>query len=313
MSCLFPIPMNRDSSGNPCPAKHAHTQFYVPCGQCGECRMSRARQWATRCVHEAKNWKMNSFITLTYRKPPPNNSLAPHDTKLFIERLRYQIGKNFKYFLCGEYGDQNDRPHYHAIIFGYDFGWSRRDLFQSPLLLSKQLKQTEISVLAPLNGTEALASTELDEIWGLGHTSVGALTFDSAAYVAQYSMKKINGPSAVKHYGSRHPEFMRTSQNAIGKQFAREYAKEIITHNSVISNGTPQPIPNYYLKQFEKQGLDLTELKQKREEFSQDHSIQKSYVRAQKLDSKFKFKISKADAFRVRYATDRYFDLKETK
>lgn len=288
-----------------------HTEFYVPCGQCGECRMSRARQWATRCMHESKNWKKNSFITLTYKETPKNNSLDPQDTKLFIERLRYKIGSNFKYFLCGEYGDQNDRPHYHAIIFGYDFDFSRRHLPQNPLLLPKQLKQTQTKVLSPLRNTEALQSPELDELWGLGHTSIGAVTFDSAAYVAQYAMKKVTGSKAAAHYGQRHPEFMRTSQNAIGKQYAHEYAKQIIQHNSVMSNGQTQPIPNYYLKQFDKLGHDLTNLKQIREEFSLDHSIQKSYVRAQKLDSKFKLKLSKADAFRVRYATDRFFDQKD--
>ena len=199
----------------------------------------------------------------------------------------------------GEYGDNFDRPHYHALIFGTDFGYSNHNSLQ---------KEKRTSDLQLLHDTDALSSPELNNIWGHGFTSVGELTFDSAAYCAQYAMKKINGPNSSSHYGSRHPEFMRTSQNAIGKQYALKYAQEILNNNSVISNGQIQPIPNYYLKQYEKHNYDLNPLKTLREEFSQSHSMEKSYVRALQLDSKFKLKISKSDAFRIRYAKDNYFN-----
>lgn len=307
MSCLYPLPMYRDSQGNKCPEKYAHTYFHVPCGQCGECRMSNARSKATRCVHEASQWKLNCFITLTYKSAPPKNSLNPIDTKLFLERFRYHFNQPFKYFLCGEYGEKNDRPHYHALIFGYDFGLSKYHDKQDGFTSASKLSQKESSDLGVLHDSSALSCPELDKIWGLGHTSVGELTFDSAAYCAQYAMKKVTGAKAKAHYGERHPEFMRQSQNAIGKQYALQYADEIIYNNSVISNGVSQPIPNYYLKLYEKQNHDLTKLKQKREEFSQTHSIEKSYIRACQLDSKFKLKISKSDAFRIRYAKNAYF------
>lgn len=309
MSCLFPLKMHRDSSGNVCSSKYSHTEFYVPCGQCGECRLSRARMWATRCVHEASQWKQNCFITLTYKTPPSGNTLDPQDTKAFIRRLQYKLDTPFKYFLVGEYGDNFDRPHYHALIFGYDFGLNRHRLSQAatnPFTNDKNKSTTDLTVL---HDTNALNCPELTDIWGLGYTSVGELTFDSAAYCAQYAMKKVNGPKAKAHYQGRHPEFMRTSQNAIGKQYALQFANEIIQHNSVLSNGVSQPIPNYYLRQYEKNNYNLTELKQQREEFSQTHSIEKSYIRACQLDSKFKLKISKSDAFRVRYATESFFNL----
>lgn len=307
MSCLFPFKRYRLHDGsiatsekgllndkNP-PIGH----FYTPCGQCGECRLSRARSWATRCVHEASFWKESCFITLTYKKTPDNNSLDPQDTRNFIRRFRETFKKPFKYFLVGEYGENFDRPHYHSLIFGTDFGYSKK---YSPK------NETSSSDLAVLHDTTALSCPELDNIWALGHTSVGELTFDSAAYCAQYAMKKINGAKQSEHYGLRHPEFMRTSQNAIGKQYALKYASEIIQNNSVISNNAKQPIPNYYLKQYEKNSYDLSQLKQLREEFSETHTIQKSYVRAQMLDSKFKLKISKSDAFRIKYAKDLYYN-----
>lgn len=237
---------------------------------------------------------------------PEKGSLNPQDTRNFIRNLRYKLKAPFKYFLVGEYGDNFDRPHYHALIFGEDFGLSQYSA-------GKKSSSDQISDLHQLHNTEALQSPQLNELWGLGFTSVGALTFDSAAYCAQYAIKKINGSTAKSHYGDKHPEFMRTSQNAIGKQYAHLYADEIINHNNVLANGQPQPIPQYYLKQYEKLNYDLSDLKQRREEFSETHSIEKSYLRAQKLDSKFKLKISKSDAFRIRYAKDRYFNDQSTK
>jgi hypothetical protein len=302
MSCLFPFKRFRLSDGSVVHSEKELNQtknppighFYTPCGQCGECRLSRARSWATRCVHETQFWKESCFITLTYKNTPTNNSLDPEDTRNFIRRLRSTLKTPFKYFLVGEYGDNFDRPHYHALIFGTDFGYSN-------------YKTKKTLDLNELHNTSALSCSKLNDIWGLGFTSVGELTFDSAAYCAQYSMKKINGPKAKSHYGLKHPEFMRTSQDAIGKQYALKYAEEIIHHNSVMSNSQKQPIPPYYLKQYEKNSYDLTQLKQLREEFSEDHTIEKSYIRAQLLDSKFKQKKSKSDAFRIRYAKDLYY------
>lgn len=257
--------------------------------------------WATRAVHESTQWQFNSFITLTYKTPPPGNSLCPSDTKAFIRRLQYHLKKPFKYFLVGEYGENFDRPHYHALIFGHDFGYSD---------FKRNDDKRKLDTIASLHNTSALECSELNDLWGLGFTSVGELTFDSAAYTAQYAMKKVSGSMAASHYGSRHPEFMRTSQNALGKQYANLYADEILTRNAVRSNGVDQPIPQYYLKQYEKNGRDLSGIKALREEFSSDHSLKKSYVRSQLLAAKFSKNISKFDAFCVRYAKDLYFDLK---
>lgn len=243
-------------------------------------------------MHEAQFWKTSSFITLTYKETPRNNSLSPEDARNFIRRLRDEISAPFKYYLVGEYGDKGDRPHYHALIFGYDFG----------------LYKNKESVTPELYNTTAIKSRELDTIWGLGHTSVGHLTYDSAAYCAQYAMKKINGPKSEQHYGLREKEFMRQSQDAIGKQYALKYAQEIINNNAVYANNIKHPIPRYYLKLYEKNNYDLTNLKITREEFSSTHSLEKSYVRAVKLDQKFKFKVSKTDTFRIRYLKKDFFD-----
>ena len=40
--------------------------FNLPCGQCIGCKLSYARQWAIRCLHEAQMHESNCFITLTF-------------------------------------------------------------------------------------------------------------------------------------------------------------------------------------------------------------------------------------------------------
>jgi hypothetical protein len=65
-------------------------------------------------------------------------------------------------------------------------------------------------------------SDTLDELWGQGITEIGNVTFDSAAYVARYIMKKVTGPMAEEHYevlqeetgeiGEREPEYTTMSR-----------------------------------------------------------------------------------------------------
>lgn len=123
----------------------------VPCGQCIGCRLERSRQWAIRCVHEAYGSEDNAFITLTIgpwcKWPNPLKedftvSLNKSIFQKFMKRLRKAISpKKVRFFHCGEYGEQNQRPHYHACLFGYDFPdkifYKERDgcrLYISPML-----------------------------------------------------------------------------------------------------------------------------------------------------------------------------------
>ena len=88
--------------------------------------------------------------------------------------------------MCGEYGSDPDqlsglgRPHFHACLFNLDFKdkefYSERD------------------------GVPLFKSASLSQIWGKGFVTVGEVTFESAAYVARYITKKINGDLADIHY-----------------------------------------------------------------------------------------------------------------
>ena len=92
------------------------------CGQCLPCRVSKSRLWAHRILLESYLYNNNTFVTLTYSEDDKtvkkiNNllSLDSEHTKNFLKRLRSKFPKNkIRYYLVGEYGEQTQRPHYHA-------------------------------------------------------------------------------------------------------------------------------------------------------------------------------------------------------
>lgn len=158
----------------------------VPCGQCVGCRLERSRQWAVRCVHESQMHKENCFITLTYAPEhlPADQSLHYRDFQLFMKRLRKRFsGKVIRFYMCGEYGENFGRPHFHACLFGHNFD--------------------DLTLWKVQNKQKLYRSKTLEELWPFGHSSVGTVTFESAAYVARYIMKKVTGEAAELHYTFR--------------------------------------------------------------------------------------------------------------
>ena len=154
----------------------------LPCGQCVGCRLERSRQWAIRCVHEASLYDDNCFITLTYRDAdlPADMSLNLKHFQKFMKRLRKRFGSGIRFYHCGEYGTLLGRPHYHACIFNFDF--------------------PDKKLFTIRDGINLYTSQALDELWPYGFSTIGSVTFESAAYTARYIMKKINGDAAKDHY-----------------------------------------------------------------------------------------------------------------
>jgi len=87
----------------------------------------------------------------------------------------------------------------------------------------------------------------LDSLWGLGFSTIGSLTFESAAYVARYVMKKVTGEAAADHYGDLLPEYVTMSRRpGIGKVFFERFASDIYPDDFIISNGHKVKPPRYY-------------------------------------------------------------------
>lgn len=185
----------------------------------------------------------NCFITVTYDDDnlPSGGTLIRDDFVKFWKRLRRKFGPIRAYY-CGEYGETTHRPHYHACLFG----WRPNDL----KLLSN-------------NGDYPLYESEqLHERWGMGHTSVGDLTFETAAYTARYVTKKITGAMADDHYsrldpetGEIHhltPEFCGMSRRpGIGMPWLKKFGRDTYEKDEVIMRGKPMRPPRAYDNAFE--------------------------------------------------------------
>lgn len=214
--------------------------IHLPCGQCIGCRLERSRQWAVRCLHEASLYDNNCFITLTYNDKhlPPDRSLDVSVFQKFMKRLRFKYSdQTIRFFHCGEYGELNGRPHYHACIFNFDF--------------------PDKEVWKISNGHRLYVSKSLEELWEFGFSTIGDVTFESAAYVARYIMKKITGDAAEAHYERidpttglvtrLKPEYTTMSRRpGIGKGFFDQFSTDFYPHDYVVVNGVKVRPPKYY-------------------------------------------------------------------
>ena len=166
------------------------------CRTCQECRWMQTREAALRCVLEASLHDENAFITLTYDKEhlPADNSLSRTDWQLFMKKLRKHFEpKTLRYYMAGEYGEQNGRPHYHALLFGVNF--DDKDFLKRGA-----------------HGFPVYTSETLSRIWGKGIVAIGEVETMSARYVTGYIRKKIIGDQAADVYAEKTPPFCLVSR-----------------------------------------------------------------------------------------------------
>jgi len=214
----------------------------------------------------------------------PPYSIYKRSIQLFIKRLRKNIRikhpkgdiyQRLKYFACGEYGSARTRPHYHIIIMGYDFLDKRMHGYTS----SKQ---------------EIYRSKELEKLWPYGYSSIGEVTYQSAGYVARYSMKKTKEKQKYQfvdgydeetgeiYIHDLNPEFLLMSKG-IGKEWWLKYKTDTYKDYVMVDN-KKLPIPRYYDKQLElTEPNRMEEIKQKREEkakeVQKDDTAKRRYAR----------------------------------
>lgn len=183
----------------------------------------------------------NCFITLTYDDEhcPLDGSLDHRHFQLFMKRLRKHANIPIKFYMCGEYGGKFGRPHYHAIIFGYDF---------SDKVLHSRSPSGELLYRSPT----------LERLWVSGFSTIGQVSFQSCAYVSRYIMTKLTGDAAIHGYDvvnletgeitSRRPEYNRASnQGGIGKSWWLKYGKsDVAPHDRVVLDGVVSRPPRYY-------------------------------------------------------------------
>ena len=208
-------------------AKYGDWFVQIPCGKCDSCIEQRTKSWAIRCCLEAQQYKDNCFITLTYNPSSlPKDGLCRSDIKRFIKNLRNEFGPGIRYYGCGEYGTNYDRPHYHIILFNFfppDAEIVTAGPFGGFYYKSKSLQALWRSKSKDANGN----------YHSLGFVSVGDLSFNSCAYVARYCNKKIKDMGIVR----KNPEFSFMSRKpGIGEVYFREHFKSLIDTDRIYAS-----------------------------------------------------------------------------
>lgn len=214
------------------------------CGQCNPCRFNRRRLWSHRIMLESIKHGASCFVTLTYDKEnyPEGGTLVPKHPQDWLKRLRKNFeGHKIRYFLVGEYGDESQRPHYHAAIFG-------------------------------IGATDQEA---INNTWKKGFTYTGELTHESAQYIAGYVTKKMTRKDDERLKG-RHPEFARMSlRPGIGATAMEDLGDQLLTdfgctylmlHGDIprsLKHGSRNmPLGRYLRKKLrERMGLDEEKIK----------------------------------------------------
>lgn len=271
----------------------------VPCGKCLECRIQHARTWADRCVLEAKNYKDNYFVTLTYDDEhlPAKNSLCPEDLQKFLKRLRKKFeGTKIRFLACGEYGDVSFRPHYHLILFNCPLN----DL---SYVFQMMENGKMVNHLRPVNKGDLQYSKTIYDCWQhKGMISVAKFNYDTAAYVSQYVTKKCN-PKNEKLYQELGivPEFLRMSNRpGIGADYFHTHDEVHYTgHVIVPSDGEAHvsSVPRYYDKLFvQKYGDDVFDpirIKRLKKRFQRELDYTNGSSNYDKVNEIRNYKISK--------------------
>lgn len=281
-------------------------EITVPCGKCIGCRLEYSRKWAIRCMHEASMHDRNCFVTLTYSDEFCPEHLIKKDLQKWQKRLRKMVNLPIRFFSCGEYGETTHRPHYHALVFG----WSPPDR----------------ELLFVSNGLPVYRSKMLEKSWPFGIVSIGEVTFESAAYVARYSVKKqlkafydyndfshfggspdrefvfdgspfIDGDDSIfrkQEIEEDYPPFLLMSRRpGIGRSWYDRYKREVHANDFVFLRGRKLKVPRYYDERLKEDDLNLYEsIKLKRQTVADAHA-EDSTVERLKVREKLHFEKSK--------------------
>ena len=252
----------------------------IPCGKCIGCRLDYSRKWADRMMLEYDNTKKAVFLTLTYSD---NNlidnkyrhyslivdsntedgvkyaTLDKRDFQLFMKRLRkdeYFNRFKLRFFLAGEYGTKTLRPHAHIILFGVDIN-DIPDCYPSIGVEFEGVKKSKYKY-------KYYHSDYLDKIWSNGYVTIAEVNWQTCAYVARYSTKKLENRIG---YDERNviPEFSLMSRKpGIGGLYLKEHPNCLDLINIPIpykEDIKKIAIPRYFIDQLGKEDFkDISKL-----------------------------------------------------
>lgn len=168
------------------------------------------------------------FLTLTYSEENlpykgEINTLVKDDVQKFLKRVRDRDDRLHKskkrYFLCGEYGEQGLRPHYHLILMNL-----HPDTIKS-----------------------------ISKIWKLGYVKVGTVTKNSIHYVTNYMHKVYNDYPR----GAQKPFTTQSRRPGLGANYIDKYKDWHNFHEevTVVTDSVNRPtLPPYYVERIFQDG-----------------------------------------------------------
>ena len=214
---------------------------------------------------------------------PEGGTLVRKHVQDFLKRLRDRFPEQkIRVFYCGEYGEKFSRPHYHLCLFNFDFK-DRVRWFSN-------------------NGNWIYRSKLLEELWPFGNSSLSDFTFETAAYVARYCTKKVNGTLADEHYAGRLPEFCGMSlKPGIGASWFEKYGEsDLFPHDNVVVRGARSKPPRYYDKLRDRVDPEgLAKAKQVRQELAEqceDNTFARLQTRLKCMQSRTRLLVRKLES-----------------
>lgn len=173
------------------------------------------------------------------------SGLECKDPSLAQQHFKDECDINVLFARYLETGEKYGRPHYHALLFGVDFADKKFN------------RRTQA-------GEKIYTSETLQHLWTNGYSSVGNVTFASAAYISRYVMKKRTGDGNKQDYEildldtgeitRKKKEYNCMSRSeGIGKTWLNTYHSDVYTLDKVITrSGKELRPPRYYDKLYKR-------------------------------------------------------------
>lgn len=211
---------------------------FSKCGCCEQCNAEKANNWVVRNYYEAKNHKNITFVTLTYAESPI--ILVKKDLQDFIKRLRDRLDKlnreKIRYFAAGEYGEINNRPHFHIIFYG--------------------LKADKIYL--GINKKKNILYTDelIKKAWGKGRISVQEFDLHEIPYISLYETPKEQFKKAYKMTMEKAKKLKELSKTLI--RFDKKARRNLIEELNEIIKQLKKTKEEYYaVKEFNTWSIGL--------------------------------------------------------
>lgn len=245
----------------------------VPCGQCLECRLKRAKAKAMqsygecRIVEEStqpyKNENgclvgHNCFVTLTFgddstyeflRKKRKLSrymakkyrsfltwSLENREIPLFMKRLRKRIDKDYPIWRQKyDMTMKNNSPNIRFCHCG-EYGEHGFRPHHHMIIFNFDFPDKYLWSVDKKNNVKYYRSKMLEELWPFGFCLISEVTYNTCAYVNRYITKKMTGDKKDEWYQGRMPEqYTCSNRNGIGYEYFMKYGENSIYNTDTMT------------------------------------------------------------------------------